>query len=206
MAQDRNAAIYLRKTDGSPAVRLGDGNRPALSPDGKWVACMVSDGSKRADSAAHRVPAKRGRWQTGNALRPRRVVSRRRGILFTGNEPTGRCGRIVQDVRGGEPSADDAGKACAPRCFARREICDGGPQEQAKLDSAWLAESQSGDRNSIPANPWFAGAAMGVTCFCGRTGPYGDEDQPPGCNDRPRGTVERAEACGSGGSAYRSMW
>ncbi len=40
----RNPAIYLRKTDGSPAVRLGDGNRPALSPDGKWVACIVNDG------------------------------------------------------------------------------------------------------------------------------------------------------------------
>jgi Tol biopolymer transport system component len=44
--QPRNVAIYLRKTDGSPAVRLGDGNRPALSPDGKWVVCIVSDGPK----------------------------------------------------------------------------------------------------------------------------------------------------------------
>lgn len=38
--QGRNSAIYLRKTDGSPAVQLGYGNRPALSPDGKWVACI----------------------------------------------------------------------------------------------------------------------------------------------------------------------
>lgn len=36
----RNAAIYYRKTDGSAAVHLGDGNNPALSPDGKWVACV----------------------------------------------------------------------------------------------------------------------------------------------------------------------
>jgi len=35
----RNTAIYLRGTDGSPAVRLGYGNRPLLSPDGKWVVC-----------------------------------------------------------------------------------------------------------------------------------------------------------------------
>src|SRR5262249_22518356 len=28
---------YLGKTDGSPAVRLGDGAAMALSPDGKWV-------------------------------------------------------------------------------------------------------------------------------------------------------------------------
>src|SRR5205807_10592343 len=38
--EGRNTAIYLRKTDGSPAVRLGYGNRPSLSPDGKWVLCI----------------------------------------------------------------------------------------------------------------------------------------------------------------------
>jgi WD40 repeat protein len=30
-------AVYLRKTDGSPAVRLGEGRAMGLSPDGKWV-------------------------------------------------------------------------------------------------------------------------------------------------------------------------
>jgi serine/threonine protein kinase len=30
-------SVYLRKTDGSPAVRLGEGEGLALSPDGKWV-------------------------------------------------------------------------------------------------------------------------------------------------------------------------
>jgi hypothetical protein len=30
-------SIYLRHTDGSPAVRLGDGVAFSLSPDGKWV-------------------------------------------------------------------------------------------------------------------------------------------------------------------------
>src|SRR6201987_2035564 len=38
--QGRNSALYIRKTDGSPAIRLGDGYRPSLSPDGKWVACI----------------------------------------------------------------------------------------------------------------------------------------------------------------------
>ncbi len=38
--EGRNAAIYLRKIDGSAAVRLGFGNRPSLSPDGKWVVCV----------------------------------------------------------------------------------------------------------------------------------------------------------------------
>ncbi len=34
-------AVYVRKTDGSPAVRLGDGFAPALSPDGKWAAALL---------------------------------------------------------------------------------------------------------------------------------------------------------------------
>jgi len=36
----RNSSIYLRKTDGSPAIRLGYGNRPALSRDGRHVVCV----------------------------------------------------------------------------------------------------------------------------------------------------------------------
>jgi serine/threonine protein kinase/Tol biopolymer transport system component len=30
-------AVYLRNTDGSPAIRLGEGTGAALSPDGKWA-------------------------------------------------------------------------------------------------------------------------------------------------------------------------
>ena len=39
-------AVYLRTTDGSAAVRLGDGHALALSPDGKWAL-----------STPHRTPA-----------------------------------------------------------------------------------------------------------------------------------------------------
>ena len=34
-------SVYLRKTDGSPAVRLGEGEALALSPDGKWVLSAI---------------------------------------------------------------------------------------------------------------------------------------------------------------------
>ena len=39
-------AVYIRKTDGSPAVLLGEGGARALSPDGKWVIA-VTQGSPR---------------------------------------------------------------------------------------------------------------------------------------------------------------
>ena len=44
--EGRNAAIYLRKTDGSAAVRLGFGNRPSLSPDGKRVVCIRREAAR----------------------------------------------------------------------------------------------------------------------------------------------------------------
>jgi Tol biopolymer transport system component len=43
-----NYGVYMRRTDGSPAVRLGDGRAYALSPDGKWVLATVTrDGELR---------------------------------------------------------------------------------------------------------------------------------------------------------------
>jgi len=41
-----NYSIYLRKTDGSPAVRLGEGGFGYLSPDGQWVLTVVGNPEK----------------------------------------------------------------------------------------------------------------------------------------------------------------
>jgi Tol biopolymer transport system component len=43
-----NYGVYMRRTDGSPAVRLGDGRAYALSADGKWVlATLTQEGEPR---------------------------------------------------------------------------------------------------------------------------------------------------------------
>jgi Tol biopolymer transport system component len=34
-------SVYLRKTDASPAIRLGDGTAQGLSPDGKWALAIL---------------------------------------------------------------------------------------------------------------------------------------------------------------------
>ena len=39
--KDGDGSAYLRKADGSPALRLGEGEVLALSPDGKWVLAAV---------------------------------------------------------------------------------------------------------------------------------------------------------------------
>ena len=36
-----NYTSYVRKTDGSPAIRLGEGAATSLSPDGKWAATVL---------------------------------------------------------------------------------------------------------------------------------------------------------------------
>jgi Tol biopolymer transport system component len=101
----RNTAIYLRKTDGSPAVRLGDGNLPALSPDGKWVSCVVSEGpqtrltllptgaGEARSLASEGIHYGRAEWFP-DGLR----------IMFTGNEPNRPVRTFVQDARGGKPT------------------------------------------------------------------------------------------------------
>ncbi len=102
--QSRNPAIYLRDTDGSPAVRLGDGSKPALSPDGKWVACIVSEGPRTSLTL---LPTGAGvaRRIGASAMQYEHVEwfpdSRR--ILFEGNEPGRPVRTFVQDLDGGQP-------------------------------------------------------------------------------------------------------
>jgi eukaryotic-like serine/threonine-protein kinase len=101
----RNPAIYLRKTDGSPAVRLGDGNRPALSPDGKLVACILNNGPQ-TELTLLPTGAGEARNISTPGLHYERVEWFPDGqkLLFTGNEPGRRLRTYVQDVRGGSPA------------------------------------------------------------------------------------------------------
>jgi serine/threonine protein kinase len=99
--QPRNVAIYLRKTDGSPAVRLGDGNRPALSPDGKWVVCILSDGPK-TNLTLLPTGAGEARSIGASGMHYERAEWFPDGqrLLVTGNEPGRPQRTFVQDLGG----------------------------------------------------------------------------------------------------------
>jgi eukaryotic-like serine/threonine-protein kinase len=96
--------IYLRETDGSPPVRLGEGVALALSPDKKWVLAMRPQAPSElvllptATGEPRRVPADgivhaRGKWlQDGQR------------VLVVGNEP-GRGSRIyLLTLASGKPT------------------------------------------------------------------------------------------------------
>ena len=101
--EGRNTAIYLRRTDGSPAVRLGYGNRPSLSPDGKWVACIRRDAEKSQVLLLPTGPGESASL-TLDQIRPEVAEWFPDGkrILITGDEPGQQPRTYVHDLAGGK--------------------------------------------------------------------------------------------------------
>jgi Tol biopolymer transport system component len=103
--QAGNPAIYIRKTDGSQAVRLGDGHLPALSPDGKFVACILSNGPKTEISLLPTGPGEARVFSTpGMHYEHVEWLPDGEKLLFTGNEPNRPMRSYLQDIRGGAPT------------------------------------------------------------------------------------------------------
>ncbi len=59
-----NYGIFLRKTDGSPAVRLGEGIAGSLSPDGTWVVALRKESGPRGWNRLERLPTGPGQPQS----------------------------------------------------------------------------------------------------------------------------------------------
>ncbi len=99
-------SVYLRKTDESSAVRLGEGAAGTLSSDGRWVASVLHFGSE-PQIALLPTGAGEARKLPPDGLSMERPDWLRDGkhILFTANE-IGHGSRVyVQDLAGGRPRA-----------------------------------------------------------------------------------------------------
>ncbi|HTO88643.1 MAG TPA: protein kinase [Thermoanaerobaculia bacterium] len=99
-------SVFVRKMDGSPAVRLGEGDGSGLSPDGKW-ALAINARSEPAQIVMLPTGAGEPRQITHDNLNHQRAIFFPDGkrVLFSGNEP-GRGTRLyVQDLVGGQPQA-----------------------------------------------------------------------------------------------------
>jgi hypothetical protein len=101
--------IYLRRTDGTPAVRLGDGQALGLSPDGRWVLAMVAGPPSElvmipiGPGAARKIPVEgvepQWAWLLANA----------RGILVRAKNEKGDAILGVVGPDGGKPTPLRAG-------------------------------------------------------------------------------------------------
>jgi Tol biopolymer transport system component len=94
--------VYLRKTDGSPAVRLGDGGAGTMSADGKWVCSYSIDQTKLV-----LLPVGAGQplviSPVGISCSFPVFLPDSRRVVFRGHEP-GRSDRIwLVSIDGGKP-------------------------------------------------------------------------------------------------------
>jgi len=99
-------SVYIRKTDGSPAVRLGEGSGQDLSPDGEWVLAIVHPAS---DPQLIAYPAGAGESKPfpkdGVAVFSAAFLPDGKQILVTGSE-TGHGPRLyLREFAGGKPRA-----------------------------------------------------------------------------------------------------
>ena len=98
-------AVYIRNTDGSPAIRLGEGVADALSPDQKWVIVQTPGSPEQL----RLLPTGAGETQplTNDTINHQwaRWFPDGKRFVFSGNEP-GRGVRLyTQDLSGGTPKA-----------------------------------------------------------------------------------------------------
>lgn len=97
--------VYLRATDGSPPVRLGEGRAMTLSPDGRWVLTMPLFGPPRivALPTGAGDPRTLATGFTRHAWAGWFPDSRR--VVFTAAEPGQPQRAFVQDLEGGPARA-----------------------------------------------------------------------------------------------------
>ncbi|MGC2537116.1 MAG: protein kinase [Candidatus Sulfotelmatobacter sp.] len=101
--QDLTYAVYIRSTDGTPAIRLGEGGAAALSPDQKWVIIATPSSPQQL----RLLPTGAGETQslTNDSINHQwaRWFPDGKRFVFSGNE-SGRGVRLyTQDVSGGKP-------------------------------------------------------------------------------------------------------
>jgi len=98
-------AIYLRKLDGSTAVRLGEGNALGFSPDGRSALSIkdLSNGQFTLLPTGAGEPKELAK--TGVAINSATYFPDGKRILISGNEPGHGSRLFVQDIPAGKPRA-----------------------------------------------------------------------------------------------------
>ena len=119
--------VYIRNTDGSPAIRLGDGTGEGLSPDGKWAISVTVDRS-------HIILLPTGAGESraidrGPLDRIQRASWFPDGKRILGGNERGHAARLyVQELAGGPPRpiTPEGVAGVQPTEFISRWTPDGG--------------------------------------------------------------------------------
>ncbi len=146
--------VYVRGTDGSRAVRLGDGYAAALSPDGKWA--ITSPNSTPRQLVLQPTGAGQPRPLTSDAinhLRARWFLDGTR-VAFAGSAPGRGVQLFVQDLEGGSPRAITPEGAGMEFAVSPDGVYVAGLDAQQRM---WLYPVRDGDPKPLPSlDPGFA--------------------------------------------------
>ena len=146
-AEGTNYSMFLRKTDGSPAIRLGDGGFGALSQDGKWVVSLVG------------APAKLMLLPTGVG-EPRQLTDDKadhfnlawlpdnKSIIYSSAEPGHGARTYLLDTQGGKPRALTPEGTTAYRVTADGRMVLGRDQQR----QLWLYPVAGGEPQKVNFN------------------------------------------------------
>jgi dipeptidyl aminopeptidase/acylaminoacyl peptidase len=103
--QDLTYAVYIRNTDGTPAIRLGEGGATALSPDQKWVIIATPN----SPAQLRLLPTGAGETQTLTSDSINHQWARwfpdGKRFVFAGNETAHGVRLYTQDLSQGKPKA-----------------------------------------------------------------------------------------------------
>jgi eukaryotic-like serine/threonine-protein kinase len=97
-------SAYMRNTDGSPAIRLGDGTPYSLSPDGKWVASVIPGEPEQLTLLPTRTGDAKNLSLPGFNVDFAQWLPDGKRLLLTGNEVGKPSRNYLQDAAGGAPT------------------------------------------------------------------------------------------------------
>jgi Tol biopolymer transport system component len=142
-------AAYLRRVDGSPAVKVTEGTAEALSPDGKWVACIRDNPARillvPTGAGEPRTLQNEGFEGYSREL-PMRFFPDGRRLLFVARERGQRDRLYVQDLSGGKPRPLTKDIADCPCPISP----DGTLVTALVADGLWIYPVAGGERRRLP--------------------------------------------------------
>src|SRR5260370_17638883 len=110
-----HSAVYLRNSDGSPPVRLGDGEALALSPDGQWAVARLRGSSDELTL----LPVDLGRHKeikndNIRAYHAAKWQPDSQHLVFPGNQPGHAIQLSLHSIEGCNPQATTPASLTTP--------------------------------------------------------------------------------------------